>query len=345
MRKLLNVLYVTQPDAYLAKEGETVQVLVGEEKRLQIPIHNLESIVCFGYTGASPSLMHLCAENGVSLNFITEYGRFLAKVSGSVSGNVLLRRQQYRMADDKSITASLAASFLVGKLTNSRTVIQRALRDNKYSDANILSEFSRAVHELDRQIEHIKQNQNIDSLRGLEGDAARAYFSVFDYFILNQKMEFFFKERSRRPPMDNMNALISFLYALLILDIQSALESVGLDPAVGYLHVERPGRPGLALDMMEEFRSCLADRMALSLVNRNQINGKGFLKKESGGILMDDDTRKIVLMAWQKRKQEEIRHPFLEETISIGLLPYAQALLLARYIRGDLDAYPPFIWR
>ena len=345
MRKLLNILFVTLPDAYLARDGETVQVIVNKEIKIQVPIHNLEGIVTFGYTGASPGLMHLCADRGVPLSFVTENGRFLARVTGPVSGNVLLRRQQYRIADDELVSASIASSFLTGKLVNSRTVLLRAQRDNNYENGEVITDFKGTLRELDRQIENLGESLTLESLRGLEGDAARSYFSVFDHLILQQKTEFYFKERSRRPPMDKINALLSFLYVLLTLDVQSALETVGLDPAVGYLHAERPGRPSLALDMMEEFRACLADRMALNLVNRNQIYGKGFMEKESGGILMDDDTRKIVLTAWQKRKQEEIKHPFLNETIPIGLLPYAQALLMARYIRGDLDAYPPFFWK
>jgi len=343
MRKLLNVLYVTTPDAYLTKDGENVVVRVEEENRFRIPIHNLEGIICFGYTGASPALMALCAERGVGLSFLTEHGRFLARVSGPVSGNVHLRRHQYRMADDEILSVNMALNFITGKIANCRTVLQRALRDHGSSiDTDSVSI---SVHTLAGLLDRLGKCSNLDSLRGVEGEAARIYFSSLNHLILDQKADFYINERNRRPPLDNMNALLSFLYTLLTHDVESALETVGLDPAVGFLHRDRPGRPGLALDLMEELRPYLADRLALSLVNRRQITSAGFHQKESGGIIMDDNTRKAVLTAWQKRKQEEIIHPFLEEKVPIGLIPYTQALLLARHLRGDLDDYPPFFWR
>jgi len=343
MRKLLNVLYVTTPEAYLARDGENVIIRVEEENRFRIPIHNLEGIICFGYTGASPALMGLCAERGVSVSFLTEHGRFLARVTGPVSGNVHLRRRQYRMADDEQSSVAMAYSFITGKIANCRTVLQRAVRDHEGSiDAESVS---KSVYALAGLIDRLGKCNNLDSVRGIEGEAAHIYFSSMNHIILDQKESFFMNERNRRPPLDNMNALLSFLYTLLAHDVESALETVGLDPAVGFLHRDRPGRPGLALDLMEELRPYLADRLALSLVNRRQITASGFCKKESGGIVMDDETRKAVLTAWQKRKQEEITHPFLNEKIAVGLIPYAQALLLARFLRGDLDDYPPFFWR
>lgn len=343
MRKLLNTLYVTSPDSYLARDGENVVIRQNEEAKFRIPIHNLEGIVSFGYCGASPSLMGFCAERGVSLTFLTEHGKFLATVQGPVKGNILLRRTQYRVSDSPEQSLIMSRNFILGKVANARTVLQRASRDHgAVSDEPVVAE---SISYLSRQMDRIRNCDDLDRLRGIEGDSARAYFKAFDSLILNQKEEFYFHERSRRPPLDNMNALLSFLYTLLTHEVRSALETVGLDPASGFLHQPRPGRPSLALDLMEELRPYLADRLALSMVNRKQITDLGFKRKESGGIIMEDDTRKEVLTAWQKRKQEEITHPYLNEKISIGLLPYVQALLMARHLRGDIDGYPPFIWR
>lgn len=343
MRKLLNVLYVTTPEAFLAREGESVLVKAGDEIKLRLPIHNLEGIVTFGYTGASPSLMRLCMENNVAMTFLSTSGRFLGRLTGEVSGNVLLRRTQYRIADLEEQTLKYAKSFLTGKIVNDRTVLNRALRDHE--DVLDKALMKSAGDALLKSSSKLNKCSELESLRGIEGEAAHIYFSVFDNLILSQKDEFYLRGRNKRPPLDNMNALLSFLYTLLSHDVTSALETVGLDPAVGFLHRDRPGRASLALDLMEELRPFLADRLALSLINRKQVNGKGFVKKESGGIIMDDDTRKIVITAWQERKKDEITHPFLEEKIPIGLIPYSQALLLARSIRGDLDAYPPFLWK
>jgi CRISPR-associated protein Cas1 len=340
MKKLLNTLYVTLPDAYLAREDENVLVRIKDEIKFRIPIHNLESIVSFGYTGASPSLMSLCAQRGVGLSFITENGYFLARVTGRVNGNVLLRRKQYRMADNPEESLHLANHFIIGKIANGRSVLMRAIRDHEKVIQS--EEVLCAISQLTRNLQKIENTACMESLRGIEGDSARTYFSVFDHLILTNKADFFFNERNKRPPLDNMNALLSFLYTLLAHDIESALESVGLDPAVGFLHTDRPGRSSLALDMMEELRPYLADRLALTLVNRSQVSKDGFSYSEAGGVTMSDETRKTVITTWQKRKQEEIIHPFLNEKISIGLIPYAQGMLLARFIRGDLDAYPPF---
>ena len=343
MKKHLNTLFVTTQGAYLAKEGKTVVVKVEKKKRLCIPIHTLGGIVCFGNVGCSPFLMGFCAEKDVSISFLTEYGRFLARVMGPVSGNVLLRREQFRRADDLNTSATIAASLLVGKLTNCRTVLQRALRD--HSDKINTEEVRRASRRISSSLKELQTNLPLNVLRGIEGDAAHTYFSVFDHLITSQKQHFSFNGRSRRPPLDNINCLLSFLYTILVHDIRSALESVGLDSAVGFLHRDRPGRPGLALDLMEEFRPFMADRLALSLINLGQVNKKGFQKKESGAVLMDEDTRKNVLVAYQKRKQDEIYHPFIEEKVTIGKLFHIQALLLARFLRGDIDGYPPFLWK
>jgi len=344
MRQLLNTLFITTQNAYLARDGDTVLVRVEQENRLRVPIHTLESIVCFGHVLCSPPLLGMCAERCISVSFLTEHGQFLARLQGPTRGNVLLRRQQYRLADDTTATASIARSVVLAKVVNSRTVIMRAARES--TDGNGIADLDAAASQLNRLLPSLEAAKNmVATVRGLEGDAARLYFGVFDHLITTNKDAFFFRDRSRRPPLDNVNALLSFLYTLLAHDVAAALETVGLDPAVGYLHEDRPGRPGLALDLMEELRAFFADRLAVSLINRRQVTPEGFRRTESGAVLMDDATRKEVLLAWQKRKQEELTHPFLEERIAIGLLPYVQALLLARHVRGDLDAYPAFFWR
>lgn len=343
MKKLLNTLYVTTQGAYLAKEGETVVVKINQEVRLRVPVHTIGGIVCFGNVSCSPFLMGFCGENGVGISFLTEYGRFLARVQGPVSGNVLLRREQYRRADDQDYSAQMAKAFVTGKIANCRTVLQRVLRD--HSEKMNDDALSRSVVDLTRSLQSLELNKSLDAVRGLEGDAAHTYFSVFDNLIVAQKESFTFQERNRRPPLDNVNCLLSFLYTLLMHDCRGALESVGLDPAVGFLHRDRPGRPSLALDMMEEFRPFIADRLALSLINLRQVQDKGFKKTEAGAVMMNDETRKTLLVAYQARKQEEINHPFLDEKVTIGLLFHVQALLLARCLRSDLDGYPPFIWK
>ncbi len=343
MKQLLNTLYVTTQGAYLAQDGETVAVRVEKETRLRVPIHTLSSIVCFGQVSCSPFLMGMCGERGVALAFLTEHGRFLARVQGPVSGNVLLRREQYRWADQGEKSALVARPVVMGKIANCRTVLMRALREKTEGDDGQELEF--AARRLGRLLETVSKTAGLDEIRGHEGDAARVYFGVFDQLITASKEGFFFRERSRRPPLDNMNALLSFVYTLLTHDVTAALESVGLDPAVGYLHRDRPGRPGLGLDLVEELRPVLADRLALSLVNRRQVQADGFKRAESGGVTMDEATRKEVLVAYQRRKQEEIMHPFLQERVAFGLVPFVQATLLARFIRGDLDGYPAFLWK
>lgn len=340
MRKLNNTLYVTTPDSYLSKDGENVVVRSDGKEIFRIPIHNLEDVICFGYMGASPQLMQLCSENKVGLSFLTPNGKFLARVTGKTQGNVLLRRTQYRIADDDSASLHIAKSFMIGKIVNSRTVLGRGIRDHGATIS--CDKIRRADSYLIENLKKIGGCDDIDSLRGIEGNCARAYFNVFDELILKQKSDFFMFDRNRRPPLDNMNALLSFLYTLLSHDVQSALESVGLDPYVGFFHTDRPGRAGLALDMMEELRPFLADRHALTLVNLQQIGRDDFYAKEDGGIVLTENGRKAVLGSWQKRKQEEIMHPYLNETIPIGLIPYTQAMLMSRYLRGDIDGYPPY---
>lgn len=343
MKKLGNTLYVTAPQAYVSLDGETVVIKKDDKKLMRLPLHNLENIVCFSYPGVSPALMGACAERNIGLTFLKPSGKFLARVSGRVKGNLLLRKRQYRMAEREVDRVPIAKSCLLGKIANARTVINRAIRDHTLLvDVSALQSTAAFLR---TTLDEIATADNLEMLRGLEGSAAKQYFRVFGELILHQKAEFHFAGRNRRPPKDNTNALLSFLYTLLTYEVASALEAVGLDPQIGFLHADRPGRPSLALDMMEELRPVLADRLTLSLINRKQVKGSDFIKKESGSILMNDDARKTVLTAWQERKQQQIVHPYLKERIPLGLLPHAQALLLARYIRGDIDAYPPFFWR
>jgi CRISPR-associated protein Cas1 len=346
MRRLLNTLYVTTQGAYLRKEGETVVVEVEKDIRLRLPLLNLGGLVCFGNVLCSPFLLGACAENNIAVSFLTENGRHLADVVGAPSGNVLLRRAQYRRADDPVASTALARAFIAGKLANTRHSLRRGSRERSdcSEDSSAFDEAADAVaHRLRRLADPTLDR---DALRGLEGEAAARYFEVFSRFVTTALREAFpFGDRNRRPPRDPLNALLSYLYTLLRFDAAGALTAHGLDPAVGFLHRDRPGRDSLALDLMEELRAPLADRLALTLINRQQLRPVHFRKLENGAVLLTDDGRKEVLTAWQKRKQEEIEHPFLEEKIAIGLIPHAQALLLARNLRGDLDAYPPFEWR
>lgn len=344
MKHLGNVLYITTPEAYLTLDGENIVVKkdLNASDSTRLPLHNLENIVCFTWQGASPALMGACAERDIGLCFLTPNGKFQARITGRVKGNVLLRKRQFEWSEREKQSIPIAASFLLGKISNCRRVLERAIRDHAMVvDVPALTSASTFLKETLRAIPTCT---SIGNLMGFEGSAAKIYFGVFDLLILQQRQDFFLKERNRRPPLDNMNSLLSFLYTLLTNEAASALEGVGLDPYIGFLHQDRPGRPSLALDLMEEMRPVLVDRLALSLVNRKQITGKGFIQKESGGILMDDETRKAVLTAWQERKKEEILHPYLKEKIPYGLLPHVQAMLLARHLRGDLDAYPPFFW-
>ena len=343
MKQLLNTLFITTQGAYLRREGETIDVRVEKETKIRVPIHTLSSVLCFGRVSASPALMGLCAERGVAFSYLTENGRFLARVQGPVSGNVLLRREQYRRSENVEKAAEIARSVVIAKIANCRTVLLRAAREKPEGEQAAQLDFTSL--RLARLIEELQKPKPLDTIRGHEGDAARNYFAVFDHLVTEDKENFFFRGRSRRPPLDNVNALLSFLYTLLTHDIAGALEGVGLDPAVGFLHRDRPGRPSLALDLMEELRPVIADRLALSLINRKQVKAAGFRRTESGAVEMDDATRKEVLVAYQKRKQEEILHPFLKEKVPFGIVAHVQAMLLARFLRGELDGYPSFLWR
>lgn len=343
MKTLLNTLYVTSPNRYLSLEGENVVISERQTEIARLPLHNLEAIVSFAYPGASPALMGACAERQISLCFLTPQGSFLARVSGKVNGNVVLRKQQYRVSDDADASLTIAVNFIIGKIYNARWVLERAARDYPLRlDSAKLKEKSRFMASC---IEQARQVSDTDTLRGFEGKAADAYFSVFDDLILQQKESFVFNGRSRRPPLDAVNALLSFTYSLLTNLCTSALESVGLDPCVGFMHTDRPGRASLALDLMEELRSVIADRFVLSLINKKIVSSQGFTHNENGAVYIDDNTRKLLLQNWQKKKQETLIHPFLNEKVEWGLVPYVQALLLARYLRGDMDEYPCFLWK
>jgi CRISPR-associated protein Cas1 len=343
MRKLLNTLYVTTPEAYLSLDGETVLVNSDEDTLLRVPLHNLEGIITFGYAGASPSLMRACANKNISLCFMSASGRFLARVVGESHGNVILRKVQYRISDNEKQSAAIAKNFIIGKTYNAKWIIERAIRDHApVLDTERLKEVSGL---LSQTLKELSLADDLEQIRGIEGKAASSYFSVFDSLILQQKEYFQWHTRSRRPPTDNLNALLSFVYTLLANDCAAALEAVGLDAYVGFLHRDRPGRVSLGLDLMEELRGVSGDRFVLTLINKRIITHKGFEKRENGSVIMDDATRKAVLTAWQERKREQITHPFLNEKMEWGLVPFIQAMLLARYLRGDLDEYPPFLWK
>ena len=344
MRKLLNVLYVTNPDSYLSKDGENIVVSVERKEIGRIPIHNLEGVICFGFMGASPGVMELCASHHVGLAFVSPYGKFLGRVSGRVSGNVLLRKRQYLLSDDERAAARVAMNCVLGKMLNCRSVLLRFGRDYPEKVSPAFSERLQWLTEGVRQLREAPPD-TLNELRGREGILSKCYFDCFDDLILSQDPAFAFESRSRRPPLNRMNALLSFIYTLIAVDCASALESVGLDPQVGFLHRARPGRMSLALDLMEEFRPYLGDRFVLSLINNRVVTADDFLVKENGAVILTDAGRKTVLAAWQRRKTEEVMHGYLDERISVGLLPYAQAMLLARHLRGDIDGYPPFVVR
>ncbi len=343
MKQHLNTLFVTTQGAYLRKDGQTVAVRIEKQTRLRVPLHNLDGIVGFGRVSMSPALMGACAEAGVSISFLKETGKFLASVNGFTSGNVLLRRQQYRIADDPERCLPVARAIISGKLANCRTVLRRAARDTQ--DQSRVDSLNRIADKLTASINEVSHAVQLDSVRGIEGDAATLYFSEFNSMINVPAKEFQYTKRSRRPPLDPLNAMLSFAYTMLTHDVRSACEASGLDSQVGFLHRDRPGRPGMALDLMEEFRPFLADRMVLSLINRQQINAKDFTQRESGAVYLSDAGRKTFLTAWQERKQDTITHPFLNEKTTVGLLMHLQARLMARHLRGDLDIYPPFIWK
>jgi CRISPR-associated protein Cas1 len=340
MKRLLNTLYITTHGAYIAKEGMTITIRIEHEIRMRLPIHTLSGIVCFGGVAVSPEAMELCADNNVMLSFLGEYGHFKARVVGQTQGNVLLRREQYRWADDEKQAGELARLFIIAKIANTRNVVLRVIRENGGNSGTEACEI--AARKMLNVIKQLKVPVESELLLGKEGEAARVYFDIFNELICAQKEHFVFKGRSRRPPLDLVNSMLSFVYTLLVHDATAALETVGLDPYVGFFHKDRPGRPGLALDLMEEFRGYIADRLVLTLINTQQVKPEGFTVTESGGILMDEQTRKVVIAAYQKRKQEEVKHPFLQENMAVGMLIFSQAMLLARHLRGDLDKYPAF---
>ena len=346
MRRQLNTLYVTTEGAWLHKDGANIVMDVDGQTAARLPAHMLEGLVCLGRVMVSPPLLGYCMEVGIAVTFLSPQGRFLARVEGPVSGNVLLRREQYRRTDDDLQRAAVVQSMLAGKIYNQRVVLGRALRDHadKLGSAEQIA-LEHAHRRLFRILDKVQQEVSLDLLRGLEGEAAHNYFSVFDSLIRVPDPALRFHTRSRRPPLDAVNALLSFLYTLLTHDCRSALECVGLDPAVGFLHRDRPGRPSLALDLLEEFRPILADRVALSLINLKQLSSGDFRSMDNGVVLLTDNARKRVLTTYQDRKREDVRHPFLEEKAPVGMLPFLQAQLLARHLRGDLDAYPPFLWK
>lgn len=339
MKKHLNTLYITSDDAYIRKERNTFVVEVHNKKVFQAPIHSIENIVCFGFKPLTPALMAFCAENNVGVCFLSENGKFLAKVYGPQHGNVLLRKSQYAKADNEQQALTISRAVIAAKVTNARTLLMRHTRNHPGNSSPSLSE---AVDTLGRRLRNIQSASNLEEARGYEGECANLYFGVLSELITAQKEDFQFSGRNKRPPLDPVNALLSFLYALLVNDVRSALETVGLDPQVGFLHQIRPGRPSLALDIMEEFRAYLADRVMLNLVNLRQVNLRDFEIRESGEVRLSDQARKTVITAYQKRKQEELTHPFLGEKMTAGLLPHVQAQLLARHVRGDIPDYPPF---
>lgn len=344
MRRHLNTLFVTLEGARLKISGAAVEVRHDGEMMLRIPLHNLDGVVCFGWdTTVSARLMHACAEAGVALSFHNPYGKFLVATNGFTSGNILLRRTQYRVADDLWASVSIARNIVSAKIANSRSALLRGVRDHGARDDYRSAALVSAADQLGSRIRSLSSTSELDEIRGVEGEAASIYFSVFNHLLTVDDGALRLNGRSRRPPLDPVNALLSFLYSLLMHDCRSALESCGLDSQCGFLHRDRPGRPSLALDLMEEFRTFFADRAALTLFNRRQITVRDFEKRESGAVLLREESRKTVLTHWQERKQEEIKHPFLDEVTTVGLLPHLQARLLARHLRGDLDAYAAFL--
>jgi CRISPR-associated protein Cas1 len=343
MKPLLNTLFVTTEDVYLSLDGENV--VANREKTVvgRFPLHTLSGIVSFSYAGASPALMGACAKRDVGLTFCTPRGRFLARACGESSGNVLLRRMQYRVADDEAQSCRIARNFIFGKLYNQKQSVERSLRD--HAPRLDAEKFTAASGRIKGLLSAVREESDLGSLRGLEGTGATAYFGVLDDQILARKEDFSFRERNRRPPLDRVNALLSFAYNLLAADCASAAESVGLDSYVGFLHRDRPGRTSLALDLMEELRPCFADRFVLTVINNRVLSPDDFQIRESGAVLLTDEARRTFLKSWQDKKRESITHPYLKEKMAWGLVPYVQALLLARYLRGDLDGYPPYLWR
>lgn len=343
MRKLLNTLFVMSEDAYMTLDGENIVVMSGKDTIARFPLHTLESILCFSYKGASPALMGACASRNIGLSFFTPYGKFLARSFGEEQGNVLLRKEQYLISDCEEKKLRYARNMILGKVYNCRWSIERTIRDHA---ARVDVEALRTISlELQQGLSVISKCESMDSLRGIEGQLASRYFSIFQELIINQKEDFLFDTRNRRPPLDRVNAALSFAYTIVGNECANALRSVGLDPYIGFMHGDRPGRKSLSLDLLEEFRGILADRFVLTLINTKAIQRDCFTKHDDEAVLLNDKGRKVFLTAWQKHKKEKLTHPYLKEKVEWGLVPYIQALLLARTIRGDLDEYPPFLWK
>lgn len=341
MRKLLNTLYVTTAKSYLSLDGENILILLDDKEKFRMPFANIENIVCFGYMGASPALMGKCADNNIVINFLRPNGEYLARITGKTKGNVILRKIQYAYSQNEEFCFKFSKNIVLAKFFNTRNTLERTIRDNKNScDITNLSNVSQNIKS---SLEKVYKFNDLDSLRGFEGIIAKSYFSVFNDMIIQQKKYFNLKGRTKRPPLDNVNCMLSYLYIILSLEIQSALETVGIDPYVGFMHTIRSGRCSLALDLVEELRSYLVDRLVVTMINLKQMTEKDFYPKEGGGVLMTDDGRKKLLNIWQGQKKEIIEHPFINEKIEKGLIPYVQSQLLARYLRGDLEEYPPFL--
>lgn len=343
MRSHLNTLFVFTQASYLSKDSETVVVRAGQQMRLRMPLLAIGNIVCFGQVSCSPALMHACAERSIGISFLTESGRFLAKVVGPAHGNVLLRREQYRRADEAEASRVIGSTFIAAKVLNGRASLLRALRDRP--DVDGAPAVRATCAQMSALVRRLPSCATLDEARGIEGAAAKEYFAVLDHLITQQKEDFRFEARTRRPPRDPVNALLSFIYTLLLNDVVAALECVGLDPQVGFLHRDRPGRSGLALDLLEELRCWLGDRFVVGLINLRQVDAGDFETSAEGAVQLRSEARKRVVAAYQRRKQEELLHPFLEEKVTIGLIPHIQAQLFARMLRGDLDGYPPFVWK
>lgn len=343
MRKLLNTLYVTTPQSYLSLDGENLVVLLEDNEKFRMPFVNIEGIVCFGYMGASPALMGKCADKNISLSFLKPNGEYMGRIVGKTKGNVFLRKRQYELSDNEEFCLNLSQDIIAAKLLNSRLTLERTIRD--HSEKINVERLRTTSKYIVGNINRVYELNNFDQLRGFEGIIARNYFSVFDDMILAQKKDFNMIERTKRPPLDNLNCMLSYLYTILSLEMRSALETVGLDPYVGFMHALRAGRPALALDLMEELRAYMVDRVVLTLINRKQMTKKDFFQKEGGGVLMKDEGRKKLLNAWQERKKEIITHPVLKEKVEIGLIPYVQAQLLSKHLRNELPEYIPFLMR
>lgn len=343
MKKLLNTLYITSPDKYLSLDGENVIVSVNREECGRIPLHNLQSVVTCGYSGISPALLGKCAEKNIFVAFLSRSGRFIASSTGAYCGNVILRKTQYKLSDDENACTQISKNIITGKIFNSRWVIERAIRD--YSNSINIEKLKKISLFLKNSIDNVSECKNTEQLRGVEGEAAARYFSVYNELILQQKEDFVFNGRNKRPPLDNVNAMLSFAYTLLTGMVASALYCVGLDPYVGFMHKDRPGRVSLALDLIEELRSVYADRFVVTLINKRIINKNDFFVKENSAVYFTDEGKRKFIQSWQTKKQNTIIHPFLKEKVEWGMVPYVQALLLARYLRGDIDGYPPFLWK